>query len=225
MFTNEQPCASSELVHFHKRIGESGIELILKESIRVNTELEECKEAKQRKDNGKDNRGRKPDDEQTAFIDTTVQEKNVTFPTDSKKLNKIIELCYFIAKAEGIKLHQTFAKEIQELKRTQRFRGRSHSATRVKKTDRRMRAIAGILLRELQRSLPKENAYSKQLNISQMFVNGEMYDGHKIYSLHEPDVLCIGKGKDRVKYEFRNKVSIIKLANGIIIGALSFRNE
>ena len=50
-------------------------------------------------------------------------------------------------------------------------------------------------------------------------------DGHKIYSLHEPDVLCISKGKEHKKYGFGNKVSIIRLWNGIIIGAMSFRNE
>ena len=50
-------------------------------------------------------------------------------------------------------------------------------------------------------------------------------DGHKIYSLHEPDVLCISKSKEHKKYEFGNKVSIIRLWNGIIIGAMSFRNE
>ena len=57
------------------------------------------------------------------------------------------------------------------------------------------------------------------------FVNGEQIDGHKIYSLHEPDVLCISKGKDWKKYEFGNKVSLVRLWNGLIIGALSFRNE
>ncbi|KGN73274.1 transposase, partial [Porphyromonas gulae] len=60
------PCASSELVHFRKRIGEKGIELIFQESIRVNNE---------------------DDDEHhhdTAFIDSTVQEKNITYPTDAK---------------------------------------------------------------------------------------------------------------------------------------------
>lgn len=35
-FSPCQPCASTELVHFRKRIGESGVELILAESIRVN---------------------------------------------------------------------------------------------------------------------------------------------------------------------------------------------
>ena len=56
-------------------------------------------------------------------------------------------------------------------------------------------------------------------------VNGERMDGHKIYSLHEPDVLCISKGKDHKKYEFGNKVSLVRLWNGLIVGALSFRNE
>lgn len=37
--------------------------------------------------------------------------------------------------------------------------------------------------------------------------------------------LCISKGKDYKKYEFGNKVSIVRTWNGLIIGALSFRNE
>ena len=57
------------------------------------------------------------------------------------------------------------------------------------------------------------------------FVNGERLDGHKIYSLHEPDVLCISKEKEGKKYEFGNKVSIVRLWDGLIIGALSFLNE
>lgn len=167
-------------MQLRKRIGEAGIELILKESIRVSMELEECKKAGERKSSGKGSRGRKPEEEQTVFIDTTVQEKNVTFPTDSKLLNKIIKYCHDIAGEEGIKLHQTFAKEIKELKLVQRFRGRSHSAKKVRKADKRMRTIVGILLREITRSLPEENPYKELLDIFQRFVNGEKYDGHTI---------------------------------------------
>lgn len=47
----------------------------------------------------------------------------------------------------------------------------------------------------------------------------------KVYSLHEPEVQCISKGKEHKKYEFGNKVSIIRSVTGIIIGAKSFRNE
>jgi IS5 family transposase len=56
-------------VYFRKRIGEEGVELILQESIRV--------------------KGKDMDDDH-ASIDTTVQEKNITFPTDDKLHKKII---------------------------------------------------------------------------------------------------------------------------------------
>ena len=77
-FCTDAPCVPTELVGFRCRIGESGMELILKESIRINLLIDiQGKEETMRKD-GKDGRGRKFDAEQTAFIDTTVQEKNVT---------------------------------------------------------------------------------------------------------------------------------------------------
>ncbi len=45
----------------------------------------------------------------------------------------------------------------------------------------------------------------------------------KIYSIHEPHVKCIAKGKEAKKYEYGNKVSIAKTRrSGIIVGALSF---
>lgn len=224
-FSTSAPCASSELVHFRHRIGEEGVELILKESIRVNLVIEDRKNEENDRRNGKDGRGRKSDKEQTAFIDSTVQEKNVTFPTDSKLLNKITDHCHKVAKAEGIKARQSYAREIKCLKLTQRFRGKSHSRKKVARADRRMRTIAGRLVRELLRELPSDSKYREHLELCLRFVNGELLDGHKIYSLHEPDVLCICKGKEHKKYEFGNKVSIVRLWNGIIIGAMAFRNE
>ena len=224
-FSTSAPCASSELVYFRHRIGEEGVELILKESIRINLAMEDRKREENDRNKGKDSRGRKRDKEQTAFIDSTVQEKNVTSPTDSKLLNKIIDYCHKVTKAERIKVRQSYAREVQGLKLTQRFRGKSHSKKKVAKANRRMRTIAGRLLRELLRLLPADNIYQKQIDICVKFVNGERIDDHKIYSLHEPDVLCICKGKEHKRYEFGNKVSIVRLWNGIIIGAMSFRNE
>ena len=224
-FCTAAPCASSELVHFRHRIGEEGVELILKESIRINLALEDRKKEEDDRKKGKDGRGRKSDREQTAFIDSTVQEKNVAFPTDSKLLNKIVNYCHKVAKAEGIKVRQSYAREIKGLKLAQRFRGKSHSKKKVAKADRRMRTIAGRLVRELLRVLPSESQYREHLELCLSFVNGELLDGHKIYSLHEPDVLCICKGKEHKKYEFGNKASFVRLWNGIIIGAMAFRNE
>lgn len=75
-----QPCSPTELVNFRNRIGKNGIELIFKEAIRVN---------------GKDS------NEKDIIADTTVQEKNITFPTDSKLHCKIKEKCVKIAKKRG----------------------------------------------------------------------------------------------------------------------------
>lgn len=140
-------------------------------------------------------------------------------------MNKIIDYCHKVAKAEGVKVRQSYVREIKGLKLIQRFRGKAHSKKKVAKADRRMKTIAGRLVRELLRKLPSESACRKRLELCLKFVKGEQIDGHKIYSLHEPDVLCISKGKEHKKYEFGNKVSIVRLWNGIIVGALSFRNE
>ena len=174
---------------------------------------------------GKDGRGRKPDAERTAFMDTRVQEKNTTFPTDSKLLNKVIDFCHGVADKESLKIRQSYAREIKGLKLVQRFRGRKNGKAKVRKADKRMRTIAGRLLRGLLRLLPDKNAYRERIDTFIRFVNGERLDGHKIYSLHEPDVLCISKEKEGKKYEFGNKVSIVRLWDGLIIGALSFLNE
>ena len=175
-------------------------ELILKESIRINLAIEDKKKEEEDKKNKKDGRGRKNDEDQTAFIDSTVQEKNITYPTDSKLLNKIIDYCHKVAKAEGTKVRQSYTREVKELKLTQRFRGKAHSKKKVAKADRRMRTIAGVLVRELQRELPADSEYRPHLELCMKFIKGELIDGHKIYSL-------------------------VRLWNGIIIGALSFRNE
>lgn len=214
-FSTKPPCEATELVHFRHRIGEEGVELIFKESIRVNDENE----------NHHNGRGRRPEEETTAFIDSTVQEKNITFPTDTKLLVKIVEWCLTVSKAEGLILRQTYRKEMKELKRVMRFRGKAKNKKAVARADRRLRTIAGRLCRELDRLLDADSKWRGRLKISLMFINGEKLDGHKIYSLHEPDVVCIAKGKERVKYEFGNKVSIIRTWNGLIIGAKSFRNE
>lgn len=127
-FVTSAPCASSELVRFRHRIGDGGIGLILKESIRVDLAVEG------RKREGED---RRRGEGQTAFMDTTVQEKDVTSPTDSKLPNKVIELCRKAACEAGGKVRQSYVREVKGLKLTQRFRGRAHSKDKVAKADRR----------------------------------------------------------------------------------------
>lgn len=206
-FTPSYPCNASELVHFRKRIGEKGMELILSESIRVNQE--------------NDHR----DHHDTAFIDSTVQEKNVTFPTDAKLHKKIVRDVLSIAKSLHLPLRQTYTYVLKGIFRDQRFRNHPKNRKKALKADKRLRTIAGRLLRELRRNLKDNHDYDSLLDLYEMVLSQKINSKNKIYSLHEPNVQCISKGKEHKKYEFGNKVSIIRSVTGIILGAKSFRNE
>lgn len=110
------------LKHFRNRIGTEGIELILKESIRIN---------------GKDAK------EDKASIDTTVQEKNISYPTDNKLHRKIIKKCVAIAEKEGIVLRQSYSRTLKKLGVDQRFRTHPKNGKKAKRADRKVKTIAG----------------------------------------------------------------------------------
>ena len=79
-------------------------------------------------------------------------------------------------------------------------------------------------MRELERKLPPETMpdYFSSLEIFKKVLSQKRNDSQKIYSIHEPHVQCISKGKEHKKYEFGTKVSIIATKNaGVIIGALN----
>ena len=91
-----------------------------------------------------------------------------------------------------------------------------------------MKTIAGRLVRALERNLSKEGLlgeFAEEIALYYKVLAQKKDDKDKVYSLHEPEVECISKGKEHKKYEFGNKVSIVRTWNGLIIGALSFRNE
>ena len=197
----------SEPVHFRKRIGEEGIGLIFQESIRVN--------------NG-DDEDRHHD---TAFIDSTVQEKNITYPTDAKLHKKIVKKVLGLVKKLGLPLRQSYTFVLKDIYRDQRFRNHPKNREKALRADRRLRTIAGRLVRELKRNLKENHNYDKLLGIFEAILSRRRNSRKKIYSIHEPEVQCISKGKEHKKYEFGNKVSIIRSATGVILGAMSFRNE
>lgn len=199
------PCEASELVHFRKRIGEEGVELILKESIRVN--------------------GHDSDDPHVS-VDTTVQEKNITFPTDDKLYKKIIAKCQRIAEAADLPVRQTYTRTLKKLSLQQRFRHPPRNQAKARKADRKVKTIAGRLVREVERNLPAESKHQNDIALFKRVLLQKRSDHGKIYSLHEPAVQCISKGKEHKKYEFGNKVSLVHTQNtGVIVGALGFRNE
>jgi len=201
-FTPAVPCEASELVHFRNRIGAEGVEMILKESIRVNGKA------------GREDKG---------SVDTTVQEKNITYPTDNKLHRKIISKCIAIAEKEGLELRQSYRRTLKRLGVDQRFRNHPKNGKKARKADRKVKTIAGRLVRELERKLPAPlGGYATELALFHQVLNQKRKDTNKVYSLHEPDVACISKGKEHKKYEFGSKVSITVTRNsGVIIGAVN----
>ena len=116
-FMPKQPCDASELVHFRNRIGEEGMELILAESIRVNTDHDD------------------EDHFDTAFIDSTVQEKNITYPTDAKLHKKIIKNVLKIVHDKCLPLRQSYTRTLKGIYRSQRFRNHPKNRKKALKAD------------------------------------------------------------------------------------------
>jgi len=200
-FQWKAPCDPSDLVHFRKRISVQGVELIFKLSVQV----------------------RKDDINTTdLLIDTTAQEKNITYPTDAKLLTKVIELCNSIAKKEKIKQRQNYKTILKQLQIKQRFAHHPKRKKEAKAALRKLRTIAGRLVRELERKLDKAKleAYATQIENCKKVVSQKKDDKNKIYSLHEPDTACIAKGKAHKKFEFGSKVSIAVIPKTNVIVAV-----
>ena len=205
-FTPQPPCVATELVEFRKRIGSEGVELILKESIYVN--------------------GKDADDENLSG-DTTIQEKNITYPTDDKLYKKIIKECRAIADNELLELRQSYTQTVKKLSIIQRFRKNKHGAGAAKKANKKVKTIAGVLVRELHRKLPadKLNKHAHRLALYEKVLAQKRSDSNKTYSLHESHVKCYTKGKAHKQFEFGSKASfLITQTTGVIVGALNFNS-
>ncbi|UJO99947.1 MAG: IS5 family transposase, partial [Nitrosomonas sp.] len=203
-FQRRFPCHSTELVHFRKRIGAEGVERIFRMSVGLH--------------------GRAAL-EDTVHIDTTVQEKNITYPTDSKLAIRIINRLNKIGKAHGVSQRRTFVKEVKSLRLAIRHFRHVTKRAKAKRALKRLRTIAGILIRELRRELPQHSLferYQKDFLLYERVLAQQPKDKNKIYSLHEPQVYCVAKGKDHKQYEYGSKASIASTAQGnLIVGVIS----
>ena len=195
------PCEPCELTHFRNRIGPEGGEKLLQASITLHGEG-----AKEKK----------------VVVDTTTQEKNITYPTDTKLAAKIVRTGVKIAHREGLVLRQSFARTVPKLLCAQRGRRTQTGALRARKAARRLKTIAGQVVRQLDRSLPEGSPRRHWLETGQKVLAQKKKDSHKIYSLHEPPVYCLSKGKEHKKYEFGAKASlVVGKTGGVILGAYS----
>ena len=205
-FQWQQPCAASDLVHFRKRLGKPGIQALFTLSVHMHgTKLAKAKEV---------------------LVDTTVQEKNITFPTDAKLYKKVIEQCNTLAQRAGVQLRQSYRYVAQKLFYLQRYVHLPRHVKRAKKALKRLKTLAGRQVRDLQRKLEaigKLSLYGKELSLMDRIVKQARKDKEKIYSLSSPEVSCIAKGKVGKKYEFGSKVSVATLpGSNVVVGVENF---
>ena len=206
-FNHAPPCDPSDLVHFRKRIQKTGHEYILKVSASLHGEAIQ---------------------EEQAIIGTTVQEKDITFPTDAKLAIAILNECWRLAKKYNLKLHQSYTRKTSEAKLKLRFTGSAAKKKEAKKAIKDVRKYARKVIMQLRNNLPAEvlelhkNRFERYDKVLVQQKEGKQ----KIYSLHEPAVYCMSKGKKHKQYEFGCKVSIGVTANtGIIVSVTSFETN
>lgn len=206
VFQWEFPCDPSDLVHFRHRIGAEGVEKILAASILIH---------------GKNVLS------EVISIDTTVQEKNITFPTDTKLAVKIIKKCREISAEAAVKVRRSYKFETKDL--LKKANAKSLKKVKIKrKARKRLKTVAGVLVRELKRKLSEEQLkrYAEKLEVFEKVLSQKKDDKDKIYALHALEVSCIAKGKEPKKYEFGSKVSFaVSQKSNIILAAKSFKGN
>ena len=216
-YEHRLPCDATQIGRFRRDLGEEGLEQLLKATIDTAVAIKAVK----------------PKELERVIVDTTVQEKAIAHPVDSRLLEIARHKVVSAAKRAGIQLKQTFAKEGKELRR--RAGGYAHAKQfrRLKKVVKRQRTVLGIVMREVQRKRQRpEFAPHTAKAVSDLGVwleraerirTQQRKDKNKLYALHAPEVECIGKGKARKPYEFGVKTAVVvSHKHGLMLGARSF---
>lgn len=189
------PLDPSSLSRWRKRLGKEGLEKILKATLRVALDLKIVKE----------------ESLVSVIVDTTVMAKNIAYPTDAKLYYKGIQLLVKEAKSEGLGLRQTYTFLSKKALRKAQQYAHARQMKRAKKELKRLKTYLGRVYRDIERQV--EGKAKKRLNpllkITEKVLLQKREDKDKIYSLHEPTVECIVKGKTHKKYEFGCKASLV----------------
>ena len=195
-FQHALPHERSGLSHWRKRIGDK-LDILLAETLRV------------AHDAGALNKR----DLARVTVDTTVQPKNVTFPTDAKLLETAILRLGKLAHEQGVPLRQSYTRVARN---AAMMAGRYAHAKQFKRMRRRikfLRTRLGRLIRDIRRKTDGDERLEEAFAIalsraSQIRGQKQRQRGWKLYSWHAPETECIGKGKPHKPYEFGVKVSL-----------------
>ena len=196
-FRHRLPFDRSSMTHWRNRMGAERLQALLQESLAAATRSGAIK----------------PADLARAVVDTTVQPKNVTFPTDAKLVNRAREKLVTLAKKLGVELRQSYARVGKlALVKHQRY-AHARQFDRARKALRKLKTYLGRVIRDIARKIDGapalETAFARLMSLARRVRDQERGQrGPKVYSLHAPEVECIGKGKPHKPYEFGVKVSV-----------------
>src|SRR5579871_977581 len=196
-FQHELPFDRSSMTNWRNRMGEERLQALLQESLAVATRTGAMK----------------PGDLCLVVINTTVQPKNITPPTDAKLVNKAREKLVKLAKKFSVVLRQSYARVGKvELIKHQRY-AHARQFKRANRSLRKLKTFLGRVIRDIKRKIMDDDflqtEFAWMLNLAGRVRDQERGQrGPKVYSLHAPEVECIGKGKPHKLYEFGVKVSI-----------------
>ena len=194
-FQHRFPLNPTSLVKWRQRIGSEGVEMLLFELLSTAQRMNLLK----------------PSDMHRVTVDTTVQEKAIAFPTDSRLYQKGRELLVAKAKAEGVELRQSYSRVGNKAAIMQGRYARANQYKRARREARKLRNYFGRVLRDVERKVAPDQrpGWEPLLSMCHQVYEQQRNDKDKLYSFHAPEVECIGKGKAHKKYEFGCKVSVV----------------
>lgn len=193
-FEHNLPLDPTSLVRWRQRIGNKGMEKLLKQT------LETAKRKKLLKENHM----------KRVNVDTTVQEKAIAFPTDARLYHKMRDRLVKEAEARGIELRQNYRRLSKKALQRQGNYGHAKQMKRAKRETKKLKIYLGRVIRDIERKGPKPDDTLKELlYLAKRIHDQERHDTNKVYSVHAPEVECISKGKAHKRYEFGCKVTLV----------------
>jgi IS5 family transposase len=193
---------------WRKRLGESGAEQMLRATIEAGMKMKAIRPSQLLRLN----------------VDTTVQTKAIRYPTDARSYHRCRERLVDVARSAGLKIKQSYEHVGRRLLMQSSRYAHARQMKRAKACTRTLRTQLGRVLREIERQVEKpEGELKKLLETARKLHVQQRHDKKKIYSVHEPEVECIAKGKAGKKYEYGNKVSVaVSSQGGWFVGSKSF---
>lgn len=203
-FEHKMPIDPSSMTRWRKRLGEAGAEAMLKATIETAVAMGVIRPAQIAHVN----------------VDTTVQTKDVRYPTDARLYDRARERLVKRARRAGLSIKQSYERVGRRLVMMAGRYAHARQMKRSKRCVRKLRTNLGRVIREIERQGVPESL-RKLYDTAKRIHTQQRGDTDKIYSVHEPEVACIAKGKAGRKYEFGQKVSIAATSKGgWLLGAM-----